>query len=105
MPWVRVPPPALALAVGTDAFQLDRVVVDQEAGSRANLLLAGAEVSVVDVDAPPAERADYVVVVRQLGPLVPRPALAPVDPPHAAVGLEPDDDPVDGRIRRRRQAV
>jgi hypothetical protein len=60
----RALPHALPLTARADAFELDRVVVDEEAGRLAHPLLAEAEVDVVDVDAAAAEAAHDVVVVR-----------------------------------------
>jgi hypothetical protein len=93
------------LTVGADPLELDRVVIDQESGRRPHAPFAEPEICVVDVDGPPAERADDVVMVRQLCPLVPRPALSPVHPPHPAGLLEAGEDPVDGRIGRPREVL
>src|SRR5581483_4234046 len=99
------PAPALALAVGTDALELDRVVLDEEAGRRPDPRLAETEVGVLEVDAPPAHPAHDVVVVRELRPLVAAAALAPVDPRDLPLGLEARHDPVDGRVRGQRQPL
>lgn len=79
------------------------MVVDEEAGPRVDPLLAEAEVVVVDVDAPPADRADDVVVMRQIGPLEAAPALTPVDPHDLPLVLQLPDDPVDGGVGRAGQ--
>lgn len=90
----------MALAARADAFEFDGVMIHEETGLRVDPLLAEPEISVVDVDAHPADRADEMVVVRKIGPLVAASPLAPVDADDFPLALESPNDPVDGRVGR-----